>query len=212
MKITKIFASIVITLCLITFLTTTGVNASWFYYANSQQYSSNSTFHLNEFGYTPQEILPGGDHTEILGENHLALTDLILNENDKGYGLNINNNVLIHQYLKNNKVIYSNQKTSGGNLKFILDPTNNTHGLYYCIEKISDTEYHSYTFSVEELVSAQGTQREITAYKTILIKTNKWNATQSYKGYAKTIYLRNLGISATSQSEPSTIDVTTWHN
>lgn len=99
------------------------------------------------FEYPPEEILPGGEMEDAeLGESHFALIDLILNERDKGYGLNYSNNVVLHRYLKNQPVVYSNQKVSGGNLKFILDPKNNTHGLYYCIEKVSDTEYYIYLF------------------------------------------------------------------
>ena len=137
---------------------------------------------------------------------------LILEESDKGYGLNISNNVLIHQYLKNHDVIYSNQKTSGGNLKFILDPQNNTHGLYYCIEKVSNTEYYCYTFSTDELSTAGGTSVEIPAYRTTLLKTNKWEATTTYFGYAKTKSLRDLGESASSHSIAYSIDVTTWRH
>lgn len=202
----------ILSFCFMGIVTIGGVSANWFYYANAPTIIGNGDFHLGEFGYTVEEVLPGGDHQAILGQNHLTLTDLILNENEKGYGLNINDNVLIHQYLDREEVIYSNQKTSGGNLKFILDPTNNTHGLYYCIQKVSDTVYYSYTFSVDELISAQGSQREITAYKTILEKTDIWRPTLSYKGYAKTIYLRDLGVSPSSHSEPGTIDVTTWRN
>ena len=40
------------------------------------------------FEYPPEQILPGGDTQEApLGQNHLALIELILNERDKGYGL-----------------------------------------------------------------------------------------------------------------------------
>jgi len=75
-----------------------------------------------------------------LNENHLRLLDLVLNESDSGYGLNYSNTVLLHKYLKLQSVVYSNQKTSGGHLKFILDPlkketkkslTKNRRGIFH---------------------------------------------------------------------------------
>lgn len=167
---------------------------------------------MNIFNYPPEEVLPGGDMEEAeLGGNHYGLVDLVLNENEKDYGLNISNNVVIHKYLQNQRVVYSNQKVSGGNLKFILDPQNNTHGLYYCVEKVSDTEYYCYTFSVDALATAGGTGSEIAAYRTTLLKTNKWNATVSYLGYAKVKSLRDLGESADPNAVAYSIDVDTWH-
>ena len=167
---------------------------------------------LSLFEYTAEEILPGGELEEApLGENHFALIDRILNEKDKSYGLNINNNVLLHTYLRRQKVVYSNQKVSGGNLKFILDPKNNTHGLYYCLEKVSDTEYYAYTFSTNELSTASGSSIEIVAYRTTLLKTDKWRPTTSYQGYAKTKSLRDLGESADPNTIGYSIDVSTWH-
>ena len=92
---------------------------------------------LSVFDYPPEQILPGGDTIPANpGENHMALIELILWEDDKDYGLNINKNAHIHQLLKSQDVVYSNQKSSGGNLKFILDQKFNTFGLYYCIEKM----------------------------------------------------------------------------
>lgn len=168
---------------------------------------------LNTFDYPPEQILPGGDTEEApLGENHLALTQLILYENDKGYGLNINDNVLIHQYLRSNEVVYSNQKISGGNLKFILDPSNNTHGLYYCIQKVSNSLYYSYTFDINHLSTAGGTDIEIPVYRTSLEKiSGEWKATVSYAGAAKTIRLSEVGLQADPKALIYSIDVYGWH-
>ena len=167
---------------------------------------------LMDFEFAPEQLLPGGEVEEAeLGESHFKLIDLILNEDDKGYGLNINNNVLIHQYLRKNKVVYSNQKISGGNLKHILDPQNNTHGLYYCVEKISDTEYYCYTFETDDLELYGGTNGEIVAYRTLLVKTDIWRATSSAYGYATVRRLTYLGPSADPNAIPYSIDVTTWH-
>lgn len=167
---------------------------------------------LKIFEYPPEEVLPGGGNEEAeLGQNHYTLIDRILNERDKGYGLNINDNVLLHQYLRKQPVVYSNQKVSGGNLKFILDPKTDTDGLYYCIEKGSDTEYYAYTFSVSDLETYAGTNHEIPVYKTTLLKTDKWNATVSYLGYAKVIFLSDLGYSSDPNCLRHTIDVSSWH-
>ena len=190
-----------------------GVWATWRYAEFSP--SATDTFMgigLSVFDYPPEQILPGGDtETAPLGENHLKLVDLVLNEDNKGYGLNIQNNVLIHQLLRSQPVVFSNQKASGGNLKFILDVRNNTHGLYYAVEKVTDTLYYMYTFSVDELATAAGTSLEITAYRTSLEKSTKWTATKSYIGYAQTKSLRDMGESADSHSIAYSIDVTTWH-
>jgi len=200
-------------ICLMLVLSTGGVYATWLYAEGSpQDVEQTMGLSLAMFEYKPEEILPGGEMEEAeLGGDHFGLIDLILNERDKGYGLNISNNVVLHRYLKNQKVVYSNQKVSGGNLKFILDPKNNTHGLYYCLEKVSDTEYYAYTFSTDALSTASGSSTEIVAYRTTLLKTDKWRATVSYKGYALTKSLSDLGESADPNTINYSIDVTTWH-
>ena len=200
-------------LFLMTVLCIGGVYATWTY-SQLPPSPAEQTMGLSlmVFEYPPEQILPGGDTQEApLGQNHLALIELILNERDKGYGLNIKDNVVLHQYLKRQPVVYSNQKVSGGNLKFILDPKNNTHGLYYCLEKVSDTEYYAYTFSTDALSTASGTNLEIEAYRTTLLKTDKWRATTSYVGYAKVERLSDLGVSADPNTISYSIDVSTWH-
>ena len=199
-------------LCLLTILSIGGVFATWKYAdLSADEVNQDLSLSLSVFEYPPEQILPGGDTEQAqLGENHLKLVELVLWEDNKGYGLNINNNVLIHQYLKNNKVVYSNQKISGGNLKFILDPHNNTHGLYYCVEKIDNSLYYVYTFDVEELATASGTTEYITVYRTSLVKTDEWRSTVSYLGIAQTKSLSSMGVSADSQSLRYSIDVTTW--
>ena len=82
---------------------------------------------LSEFEWKPEEILP--TESEI-GENHLALIELFLNEDNKGYGLNYDSKHVLERYLNKNGVVFSNQKVSGGNLKFVSDETNQ---LYYCV-------------------------------------------------------------------------------
>ncbi|MBR5280317.1 MAG: hypothetical protein IKU26_05055 [Clostridia bacterium] len=206
--------SLTLFMAILLLLSVGGVCATWTYtYQDCQDVQGNYMgIQLALFDYPPEEILPGGEMEEAeLGGDHFALVDLVLNENEKGYGLNINNNVVLHQYLKRQKVVYSNQKVSGGNLKFILDPQNNTHGLYYCVEKVSDTEYYCYTFSEDALATASGSSNEIVAYRTTLTKTDRWRATTSYMGYAKVRSLSALGESADPQAIPYSIDINTWH-
>lgn len=199
---------------LLALLSVGGIWASWAYAEDpAPSVVDTSGLQMSIFDYAPEEILPGGEIVESeLGDNHYVLIDLILNENNKGYGLNISNNVVIHKYLKDVPVVYSNQKVSGGNLKFILDPQNNTHGLYYCVEKVTNTEYYCYTFSTDALVTAAGTDVAIPVYRTTLSKTDYWRATTSYLGTAKTISLSDLDVSADSQAIKYTIDVSTWEH
>ena len=201
-------------LVLFTLLSVGGVWATWTYAGGPvDPVDTSFGLSLSVFEYPPEEILPGGDMEEAKpGENHMALIELILWEDDKDYGLNINNNALIHRYLKSNRVVYSNQKISGGNMKFILDPKNNTHGLYYCIEKVSNTEYLCYTFAIDALSAAGGTSDEIEVFRTTLTKTGSlWEATTSYRGSAKTARLSDLGESADPNTLSYSIDVDTWH-
>ena len=208
----KILRFLPLLVCFLIIITVGGTYATWKYAElGPQNVQQNVNVSISVFDYPPEQILPGGDTQEApLGENHLKLIELVLWEDSKGYGLNLNDNVLIHQYLKSHKVVYSNQKISGGNLKFILDSRNNTQGLYYCIEKVSDTLYYSYTFDVNALSTASGTNEYITVYRTSLVKTDEWRATTTYEGIAQTKRLSELGESADPHSLTYSIDVTTW--
>ena len=200
-------------LAILTILSAGGVYATWRYAEfGATPVQTNVSLSLSVFDYPPEEILPGGEMQEAeLGKNHFGLIELILWEDVKDYGLNINNNALIHQHLKKNRVIYSNQKISGGNMKFILDPKNNTHGLYYCIEKVSNTEYLCYTFEIDDLATAAGSNNEIPVYRTTLAKTDLWEATTSYLGYAQVKRLSDLGTSADPNTIAYSVDVDSWH-
>lgn len=200
-------------LCLVLLLSFGGVYASWSYaeLSPSPVYQQVG-LDLAIFEYPPEEILPGGDIEEApLGEDHFGLIDLILNENDKDYGMNYDSKEIIINYAEKQAAVYCNQKISGGNLKFILDTKNNTHELYYCVQKVSDTLYYAYTFSTAELATNGGSQVAIKAYRTSLELTDKWRATVSYEGYALTRSLRDLGVDAASGSIGYSIDVSTWH-
>ena len=194
-------------------LTIGGVYASWSYAAmDPVDVDQSFGVGLEIFEFHPEDILPGGDDQEAeLGQNHFGLIDLILNENDKNYGMNYDNKEILINYAEKQDAVYCNQKISGGNLKFILDTSNNTHELYYCVQRVSDTLYYAYTFSTAELATKGGSQVEILAYRTSLELTDKWRATVSYEGYALTRSLRDLGASASSGSIGYSIDVNTWH-
>ena len=206
--------ALVVIISFLFFLSIGGTYATWRFADNTPHSASEeANINLMEFEFKPEEILPGGDAEEApMGESHFKLLDLILNEESKGYGLNINNNVLLHRYLRSEGVVYSNQKVSGGNLKFILDAKQNTHGLYYCLEKITDTEYYCYTFSTSDLETYAGTNTEIQVYRTILLKTDIWRGTTSAYGYAQIKSLSYLGVSADPNSIAYSIDVRTWHS
>ena len=98
-----------------------GVFATWYYtYETTPSVQENLSVSLSDFEWKPAEILP--TESEI-GENHLALIELILNENNKGYGLNYDNKHVLEGYLDKYGLVFSNQKVSGGNLKFVSDET-----------------------------------------------------------------------------------------
>jgi len=191
--------------CLLIFASIGGVFASWYYtnetVSNAQEDLSVS---LSEFEWKPEEILP--TESEI-GENHLALIELILNENNKGYGLNYDNKHVLEEYLEKYGFIFANQKVSGGNLKFVSDETDQ---LYYCIEKISNTMYYAYTFSYSDLNSAKGTNVAMPVYRTVLEKTDIWRAPRSYFGYAQTKSLRDFGAENSPGTLAYSIDFSTW--
>ena len=182
-----------------------GVFATW-YYASDSIDNAEGTLNvsLSEFEWKPEQILP--TESEI-GENHLALIELILNESNKGYGLNYDNKHVLEDYLNREGIIFSNQKTSGGNLKFVSDETNQ---LYYCVEKVSDTMYYAYTFSYSDLNSTKGTASFMPVYRTILEKTDIWRAPKSYFGYAQTKLLRDFGADSLPGTLAYSIDPSTW--
>lgn len=182
-----------------------GVFATWHYaYGTVANVKEDLSVSLSEFEWKPDEILP--TESEI-GENHLALIELILNESKKGYGLNYDNKYVLEEYLENHGIIFSNQKVTGGNLKFVSDETNQ---LYYCVEKISDTMYYAYTFSYNNLNSVKGTTTVMPVYRTVLEKTDIWRAPRSYFGYAQTKLLRAFGAENTPGTLEYSIDVSTW--
>lgn len=207
----RFLSSLIIVCVLALALSTGGVFAAWSYYYNPEDAHYEIPSVINGFNYTPEEVLPGGGSGPVeLGQDHFAIIKLIVNEADKGYNLNSSGSIL-HSLLSRNGTAHANQKISGGNLKFILDVSNNTQNLYYCVEKSSDTLYYIYTYSLADLEAAGGTDTEIAVYRTTVVKNDIWEATDSHSGYAKTVTLRSLGFSAASQSSNYTINVKSWY-
>ena len=203
-----------IILCITMIISVGGVFATWMYAEGSPlEQDKEVGLSLSVFEYPPEEILPGGDSTgEVeLGQNHFATIDLIVYTATKVYNMNDSKSPfprLLDQY----GIIYCNQKTGGANLKFVLEPLHNNHNLYYCMEKISDTLYRVYTFSLDDLSTASGTDHEILGYRAdIKNDGNEWKPTVSYEGYAKTAHLTDLGAEPLSQGNRYNIRVDTWH-
>ncbi|MBQ8839910.1 MAG: hypothetical protein IJ004_01085 [Clostridia bacterium] len=192
-----------------------GVYATWNYATYPiQSVHQNLGVTLSEFHYPPEEILPGGDNdSEVeLGGNHYTVVKLIVDEAGRGYSLNDANSI-IHSLLESYDSIYSNQKISGGNLKFILDPKNNTHKLYYAMERISEDIYYIYTYSIDDLATVGGTDLELPVYRTEVNKIDgTWTLYDSHIGYAKSVELSSLGFSSMSQTLNYVIDVSSWRH
>lgn len=162
-----------------------GVFAFWQYsHLSPDAAGGGLTSGMSVFDYPPEEIVPGGETSAVVGENHLLLIKQILNEAD--YGLNATKKPIIHKYLKNvGDVIYCSQNVQGGNLKHLMiDGVSEAEKLYFVTTKISDTEYHTFTFRYADIRdNPVGT--EIEAYKTIMVKEDKWVAKISYYGAVK---------------------------
>jgi hypothetical protein len=139
---------------------------------------------MSVFDYSPEEIVPGGETSAVVGENHLLLIKQILDEAD--YGLNATKKPIIHKYLKNvGDVIYCSQNVQGGNLKHLMiDGVSEAEKLYFVTTKISDTEYHTFTMRYAD-ITGNPVGTEIEAYKTIMVKEDKWVAKTSYYGAIK---------------------------
>ena len=177
----------IIIFSIVSMLTVPGVYAYWQYshspvYVEPQSMSS----HMNEFYYLPEQIVPGDDNATSLGENHLLLITEIIEESS--YGLNASKKPIIHNYLKNpGDVLYCSQNVKGGNLKHLMiDGVDGADRLYFVITKVSDTEYHTFTFLYDDMTdNSIGT--EIIAYRTVMRKGDdgEWYASYSHRGVAK---------------------------
>lgn len=156
---------------------------------------------ISVWDYSPEEIVPDDDTSSSLGENHLDLIEMIVNQ--ASYGLNATKKPIIHNYLKKpGDVIYCNQNVQGGNLKHLMiDSTTTADRLYFVVTEISDTEYHAFTLKYADITNNPlGTR--VAVYKTVMLKENGvWEAKFSYYGTAE---VNDPGVVSRA------IDVTTW--
>lgn len=205
-------------LCMAMVCSIGGVCAEWIYYRNVDPVDIPFSLFLDVFDYKPEEVLPGEDEdgggtgTVTPGENHLGLLGLVLNE-DSNFGLNLGNKSVIYSNLQSSQVLFCNQNASGKNLKHLLNHEYNTYGLYFCVEKVTDTLFYLYSFSVSDLPDMGGSASEIVVYRTTLEKTDEWRGTVSYVGHAQVKKLTAMGATPLNEKDTSdySIDITTWH-
>ena len=171
------------------------VYATWYYAGHApQEVRSSFDTSMNQFGYTPEEVLPGHE-VGSLGQNH---QEVVYNITDhKTYGLNNQKKPVLTEYLNQNGIVYSNQKTSGGNLKFLGDES---ESIMWVVEKETDSEYMLYTF-LKDHVDSDYLGQSITVYKTKCVKENGvWTNVRSFTGTAPIVRISGL----------LTIDVNQW--
>ena len=139
---------------------------------------------LGEFLYRPEEVLPDDDEADK-DLNHLSLVGRVLD--DMTYGLNNGSKPIIHNVLNDTGYLYCEQHTTQGQIKKLLLDGTDSENVRFVIAKISDTEYHIYTYNDGECDDANLNSTEIVTYKTYLIKGTDgvWTATESHPGYAQ---------------------------
>ncbi len=206
---------LIIIIALISVISVGGVYATWMYAEEHPMPKETSVgVSIEVFDYPPEQMLPGGGENtgEVqLGQNHFMVIDLIVNKAKNGYHLN-NSGSVLHDFLDERGVVYSNQKTGGGNMKFVIDPKYNTHKVYFVLVKDTDSLYYAYTFDTDALATAGGSNLEISVYKTKIEKIDGvWDATVTHIGQAQTVSLRDMGYDAMSQTIGYTIRYDTWH-
>ncbi len=175
----KHLAKISALLALISTTLITSVFASWVYAEYSpDDYETNFGLSMVEFVYKPEEVLPGHE-VGYLDHNH---QEVIYNITDHiKYGLNYQQKPVLTNYLNENGVVYSNQKTTGGNLKFLGDES---ESLMWVIKKDTDTVYYIYTFEDEKVVSSN-LNLLITVYKIKCVyKDGLWQNERAFIGEA----------------------------
>ena len=186
-----------------------GVYGTWKYAIEPSQSEQQSlSTGLNEFYWTPEEVLPD---LESIGKSHLDLINSIIN--DRSQGLNNKNSPLNGAIAKRIKLgkddIGSMGNIQGGNLKHIFT-TSETRALEFVIEFISDTDYNIYTFTDDDLDTADGVGVRIPVYRTKCLKVNGvWESQYSEYGDALTVmYDADNGKSSMSINEKTWIQRT----
>lgn len=213
MKISRIPLFLIMGICFIA-ASIGGVWASWRYVRiDVESISVDTSVSITDFGYKPEEVLPDQEYDKIK-ENHVYLINNILYYTS--YNINTGNKKVIHDYLDEYGVIYGNQNVSGGNLKHVLAASDSVSGgIQFAMSKISDTEYHTFTFSQNDLDNAEDgiyslTDNCIEVYKTVMIYaendkgTMEWQAVRAYQGKAKTTWC------STDKGRVFSINISTW--
>ncbi len=162
-----------------------GVLATWTYMDCDplSDHSAQASLGINEFAWQPEEILP--DNQEA-GKSHIVLIESILN-NIKN-GLNSNKGDRVCEQIKSYGIMYSQQNIQGGNLKHLFVTNDNQtqiNQLEFAIEYVTDTFYYVYTFEDGVLESGTPDVTYIEAYRTVFIKTNEWDDTETTYGNAR---------------------------
>ena len=139
------------------------------------------------------------------GENYNALVQNIL-QNKNRYGLNDSHKgYVIHNALKTNKILYSNDHTTGGNINKLYEALqiDETKNIDFVFEYISETEYVVYLFSHDDAILNKDTKvyKQFFHYDTTLA-TPKWVASTALLGHAPIKYI--------SGSTPASIIPSDW--
>ena len=183
-----------------------GVFATWIYAGEpADSVQGEIELGINEFDYSPEAILPGGDNdiqVEV-GQNHLWLIENIVNH--VSYGLNATSKPIVRELLEDGAgVVYSNQSVSGGNLKHMLVNDSSMEDLDFAVKYETDTFYTAFTFPSKYLTSSS-VGATIEAYKTdIFYENGKWIAKTSYFGSVKVARVRG------GNKQIISIDVSSW--
>lgn len=131
---------------------------------------------INEFIYSPEEILP-----VVPGENHQDLMHEVL-DNIK-IGLNGSKDSLenaVNRY----GVLYSFMNIQGGNLKHLF-VTAASQRIEFVIQYINSDKYYLYTFEDDDLAAAGINVTEICVYRTTLeYVSGKWISTGAVIGHS----------------------------
>lgn len=185
-----------------------------FSYKNQQEILSNVLNSVLNYeflplsAFAPDEVLPDDEQATQVGENHMALIEKILNEDQKGYGLNETRKPIIHNYLnKVGDVVYCEQNVQGGNLKHVMiDELVSANQLLFQIEYVSDTEYVTYTYRAEDIDNAT-VGDVIPVFRTIMTKENGvWDASKSYEGGAAVCNPSEVGLAIDSSTYTSILN------
>lgn len=172
-----------------------GVFATWDYPTHTDSVTRWISISLENFVYTPEEVLPNDHHTMI---------DSVLNRTK---GLNASSQwdkaYLEVNFSKYDNLLYSRQNVLDINISVKMSirfETADTADVDFIIHKISDTEVYVYTMS-KSAVDSSAVGDNIVVYRTKLIQVNGiWTATESATGYAqlKTISISRNGLVAAS--------------